>query len=327
MLADKLLCHDILPMSSGAQYRGKYGNMTIRARRARSLLVIGGVHLDGVAEYDPTHSALLEKPATFVEFSVGGTAFNVAANLASADIDVTLFTWLNDASPFGSVIMSAISAYRIQSEIVLDSEFQQGGYLAQLSGGVLVLATSCSGLDQAKIPRARLSAAISNAKAVAIDTNLSVQHIRHIRSACRRLNRPLLVNCSSETKSQRIRAPLEGVCYQLVTMNESEAVAFFGAEYETRLDVRAICAAASANNVVVTRSGLGFNVYSEGINGCFLAPRLSKIISELGAGDALFSACCAHFLAHDSFDWAKCYNDIRRFVVPVLQARGATVAP
>jgi sugar/nucleoside kinase (ribokinase family) len=301
--------------------------MTIRARRERPLLlVIGGVHLDAVADYDPTHSALLEKPATFVEFSVGGTAFNVAANLARAGIDVTLFTWLNDASPFGSVIMNAINSYRIRSEIVLDSELQQGGYLAQLSGGVLESAISYSGLDRAKVPRSRLLAAISSAKAVAIDTNLRVQHIRYIRNVCRRLNRPLLVNCASETKSQRIRAPLESVFYELVTMNEPEAVAFFGTEHEAKLDARAICAAASAHNVVITRSGLGFNIYSDSINRHFRAPRLSKVVSDLGAGDALFSGCCAHFMAHGSFEWEKCYSDIKKFVVPVLKARGATVA-
>ena len=83
----------------------------------QKILIIGSVHLDIVASYEKSNESNADKEGD-LKFSVGGAAYNIAANLAYKDHRVSLFTFVKDNSVSGDVIKSAISAANIETQFV-----------------------------------------------------------------------------------------------------------------------------------------------------------------------------------------------------------------
>ena len=295
------------------------------------ILVIGGAHLDVVAEYSPDYEYHIDKPGSFVEYSVGGAAFNIAANLsrfARRGTEISLMTCIKKDSLSGFLIRSAIERTDIKTvELISDEAYPESGFIAHWSSGCLKSAVSCSNLDQATFSKELLDRRISKANVVVIDTNLTSDQIQAIQTTCHLRNKPLIVGCVSESKVQRIRQSnlREMPWFVLVSMNEHEARSFFGQEYEKSLSPVMVRGAAHAENVIVTKASSGFSVYSGDGRVDFEAPQVAEAVSELGAGDALLSACCEYFLHNRKFDWNDCYEYIKRYVLPILKVRHATI--
>lgn len=298
----------------------------------QKILVIGGTHLDVVAEYDVAYEHHMDKPGRSVEYSIGGAAFNIASNIsrfALPGVEAKLVTCLKEDSLSGFLIREALERAKVSvAAFISDENYPESGYIAHWSGGHLSSAVSCSNLEHAEIRRDDILVWVKGMDVVAIDTNLTESQIKVIRTACHQLRKPLLVGCVAEGKVHRIKMPAQesgGPKYALVSMNEFEARSYFGEKFEDRLSAGQICQQAHAKNVLITKSSQGFVVYSSAGTAKFPAPTVNQVVSELGAGDALFSACCEYFVRHRAFHWDDCYEQIKRYVVPILRVRQATI--
>jgi sugar/nucleoside kinase (ribokinase family) len=188
-------------------------------RRGKRVLTIGSVHLDTIAlssspspHDDVTHVGK-------ITHSVGGSAYNVAANLAShhgkAIRQVAVYTILPQHSVLTEIIKYKIDAAGINSGFVrLYREFsgrhvRGGGYVGILDNERLIRhAVVDAAMHEANIfldrqEAARLEAAIDWADALVIDSDLAVSTVNHIADHARDNDKPLFVCIGSPLAGRR----------------------------------------------------------------------------------------------------------------------------
>lgn len=190
------------------------------------VLVIGSAHLDIVADFDRKTEMNLDKIGELL-FSVGGAAYNIAANLAINDCEVSVLSILKRNSLTGHVIANHLRKRRIGCQFLFEREdIPESGFIAHTCDHRLRSAVSCVAIEHSPIPDKLLDAATHWAEVVAIDTNLSVESIKKIALKCFSEKKPVYACCVSESKVSRLFRRFEGdqPLFQIVTMNNAECV-------------------------------------------------------------------------------------------------------
>ena len=296
----------------------------------QKILIIGSVHLDIVASYEKSNESNADKEGD-LKFSVGGAAYNIAANLAYKDHRVSLFTFVKDNSVSGDVIKSAISAANIETQFVQqDSDLSESGYVSHQSEGQLISAVSCMAIQEKAFDenvRKALTKAISSHSFVVVDTNLSTNQLETVVEICREKNTSIFACNVSDSKCHRLIVffPEEkSEIFRFVSLNEKELKKII--KHEFIENSRYICTKLRSKTVVVTHGKNGFTVYSQNSDENYrsIPYNASGIKSELGAGDALFSAVCAHYSIKNEFQWRDCDQLVNEYVSRVLKSEGAT---
>lgn len=188
-------------------------------RRDKRLLTLGSVHLDTIA--------LSNSPSTHddvthvgdITHSVGGSAYNIAANLAShhaKDLGQSaIYCILPRHSVLTEIIKYKIDAAGISSKYVrLHRDFngrhvRGGGYVGVLDDNRLVRhAVVDAAMYEADIFRDRdestaLKAAIAWADMLALDADLAVSTVNHIAEHARDHDKPLFISVGSPTAGAR----------------------------------------------------------------------------------------------------------------------------
>lgn len=173
------------------------------------ILSIGAVNLD---VYGETQSdGEIDTPGE-LNFSVGGSAYNVAANLANHGFQVNIFTFLQKNSQLTTLIKSKIKAigiglrYVFIIDKILDHRLGASGYLAIRKNGILRLAVSNMEIGKVNFTergtqyQKKLEKAIRRSSLVIIDTNLRPITYTEVIDLATQLQKPVIISGVSEHK-------------------------------------------------------------------------------------------------------------------------------
>lgn len=252
-------------------------------------LVIGAANLDILARKNGVDNVTDAQGVATV--SVGGTACNIAINLASMKASVALASALS-TSPFSDMIVRFIEQAGVTSLIERNQVLGESVFSAHLDiGGDLDVAVSCCAVEDHEFSRVYLQEHIQNAKGVVCDCNLSERQLLIIVEICKQLERPVYIAGVSESKAMRA---FEISHASALFMNQREAeycLSMIGVpddSQEAYLRARAV-------PTVITMGTEGADLYIEGVHQHIPPPSLrNDAHSCLGAGDAFAAATIFH---------------------------------
>jgi hypothetical protein len=182
-----------------------------------SILVVGSVHIDTVAERDETE--IIDVPGTVVQ-SIGGGAYNVAVNLGrhrrATDGPVYLLAFVPKRSALTAVIRAKLRTLGVSSSYITFKDKYEGetvslggfvGVRSEKSKDMIRAATQTTieGLSPfAKDkPANRYRKVIKRSSCVAADTNVNTTTIQRMLSISDDLGKPLFIGIVSEGKATR----------------------------------------------------------------------------------------------------------------------------
>jgi sugar/nucleoside kinase (ribokinase family) len=291
------------------------------------ILVVGSVHMDIVADFKPDTAQNIDKIGN-LRFSVGGAAYNIAANLAyHRQHHVALLSVIKE----GSLSDNLIANYLAQSDIdcrflVKARDIPESGFVAHICQSRLISAVSCVAIEQVPLPEKQFEAAMDWAEIIAVETNLSAETLDKVISAAGERKKPVLACCVSESKVDRLHRQAENGKFRLeaVVMNQTEAAAvgysMNSADWNRDFSKR-LCEHFSAKIVFITQGERGYDAFLRGgDHRHFDAMNIPNVVSTLGAGDAFFAAVIS---SAPKIDLLKSSETIRNYLLPVLTTTNA----
>jgi sugar/nucleoside kinase (ribokinase family) len=246
------------------------------------ILVIGSCHLDIFADFPKQNKKYLDKPG-LIHFSIGGTAFNLAANLAKLKACLSVLTVLKLNSVIADIIEYKFDILKIDIKHVIHLNADtEGGFVAFREDGDLISAVTGSLIENYVFDVNKVTCILDQQDIIAAKT---------------KNKKRFFVSAVSDSKVRRIRA-LENFCepkaIELLSMNISEAHSLgiddkrleIDRDYRVKtlekLRTEEICITRGREGLVYIQSDM--NVVS------FPAPSVSNIISTSGAGDSVLSS-------------------------------------
>jgi sugar/nucleoside kinase (ribokinase family) len=293
------------------------------------ILVIGSAHLDILADFQPDQIGLIDKIGLF-HYCAGGTAFNIAINLAHCGKPVVLYTHLRRGSLAADLISRRCRSNGIpETFIVEEDHFPDSAFIAHRCKQDLISAVSAMAISEAKLSEDRLREALRHCRLAATECNLIESQLALVSRLAYEEKKPLLMAGVSAPKAPRVQQvfqPANGErALLLFALNQHEAEHFMGGAFGTWTG-EALLAKAQARNAVVSRGPAGCVLYAAGRPALELpAPVVPTICSTSGAGDALFSAFCDSYFETGGFVPGDLKGRIDQYVGAVLGSEGSTL--
>lgn len=300
----------------------------------QNLLIIGAAHLDIVADYKENDS-LLDKRGS-LNISLGGSAYNIVANLCSNTYKISFLTVLNSSSISGEIIYNTLNKLNINTDYIINTPIPcESGFVAFTKDYVNQSTVSSTLIEKVDI-RNTLEQAIAKANVIVIDCNLSRLQIEQITNISSHTKIPIFV-CAVSVMKMREATEISNdfpYPYYLFSMNNLEATEFlkfkgFHNSWEkisNKEEIRALCSIFKSKNVVITNGSKGYKVFSyTGKAQNFTVSPLDTKYS-LGAGDALLSAIVHHYITNNgAINWENCQATINNYTNIVLHIPEATM--
>jgi sugar/nucleoside kinase (ribokinase family) len=252
-------------------------------RRGKRVLTIGSVHLDTIALSNSPSTADVTHVGT-ITHSVGGSAYNIAANLASHHgrcvSQTAIYSILPQHSVLTEIIKYKIDAAGVSSEYIrlykdfIGRHVRGGGYVGVLDNARLMRhAVVDAAMYDANIFRDQtestyLESAIAWADYIVLDADLAVSTVNRIADHARDHGKPLFVSIGSPTAGIRswthshaenlatcVGGRLLVLCQILETLEvpaaEIEAFRLFVEQgSDVHFDINTICRALMTRHVV-----------------------------------------------------------------------------
>lgn len=173
----------------------------------KSVLVIGANHLDILATYKDRESQLDNMGD--VRFAVGGTAFNMACNLAKEGIPTYLLTAINPNTLGGKYALKSIQEFGIRDEFCIkDENLEEGAFVGIYRGNSLERAVTKTTIEKDTLgPKIEglINEAIGRQTSLVLtDCNLHSAELNKVLKYCCEARKKLLIDGVSEEKSKRL---------------------------------------------------------------------------------------------------------------------------
>jgi len=166
------------------------------------ILVAGSAHLDILAQAKDRNDVIDRIGEVHIE--IGGTACNIAINLAHSGAKSRLLSALN-YSAYSKVIAEYLSEAGVEMHIEYHAALPTGGFSAHIdTAGEMVSAVSATPVEQILFGYETVRAAMDGVKAVMLDCNLSEETLNQLCDAANALGIPVYLLAVSEEKSLRI---------------------------------------------------------------------------------------------------------------------------
>lgn len=272
-------------------------------RSGKRVLAIGSVHLDTIGVSRSSTTPQDETLIGNIIHSVGGSAYNIAANLASrhgqatALRDVAVYTILPQHSVLTEIIRYKIDVAGINSRFVRlyrefnDQRVRGGGYVGILDDQRLIrqavvdAAMHDANISQDRSERAYLASAIAWADMLVLDADLAVTTVNHVAKHAQDHGKPLFMCIGSpqaglrgwiqshdENTATCLSGRLGVLCSMLeqLELAQSEIDGFRAfverGEETSAFDVNAICKRLRTRHIVTcnVRQAQGFAVLASG---------------------------------------------------------------
>lgn len=258
------------------------------------VLVIGAASMDmkGTA-LQPTQAG--SSTPGILRSTIGGTARNIAENLARLEVDTVLLSAVG-SDAVGEQILGHATASGINvNEVIVVPGGRSGAYMALLSqDGALQYALDDMDVLAAITPDFLDAqfALFREAQMVIIDANLTPASINHVVSICGQMDIPLCADPTSATLAPRLLPFLSE--FYMVSPNASEVQALT----ETTFDMTTVdgveaaarqLVADGAGISIITLSEFGV-VYATSDSSGHLPAIPTQIVDQTGAGDAQTAA-------------------------------------
>ena len=262
--------------------------------REGPVLVIGASGLDLVGRAEQPLRVGTSNPAR-VRMSHGGVARNVAQNLVSLGMDVTLLTAVGDDDRGRQLLEEASRAgVNIDPTMIVEGG-RTGAYLALLNDqGNLHLAYDDMRIIQSITPEYLLDRRplVQDAQAVFVDSNLSPPTLAAAVGLARRAGVPVAADPTTVGLATRLAPHLEDLW--LITPNESEAEALTPhpvphADRHPGMDAARHLVAKGVQIAMVTMAEFGVAYATAEASGHVPAVQ-TEVVDPTGAGDAQTAA-------------------------------------
>ncbi|HEY6436303.1 MAG TPA: PfkB family carbohydrate kinase, partial [Ignavibacteriaceae bacterium] len=171
------------------------------------IAVVGSAHLDILSTIVGDVEPIDKIGKLSIHF--GGTAYNIAINLSNLGENVRFISGMK-RSPFTSLILDNLKEHKIEPWVIQQENIPLGGFAAQLWNGELISAVSSMPVETIHFDHNFIVDALSGAKAIILECNLSPLQIQLFASVAKTKNIPVFISSVSEEKSLRlkmVRAP------------------------------------------------------------------------------------------------------------------------
>ncbi len=261
--------------------------------RGGDVFVAGSAHLDVLATITGDEVAI-DKIGR-VEIEIGGSACNIATNLAALGLKPKLYTAMQENSPYSGIITAHLRAHGVDVRVVHHADMRAAVFSAHIGrDGEMLSAVSSMPVETATFQEDAIREAMSGSRCAILECNLSGQALNQFARIAHELSVPVFVAAVSEEKSLRvmdIRYPIAAVF-----MNRREA-SYFGRRLVASTQLLTIaerigcCLVVSCDKdgVTVVESGADIHVPSATL----VQP---ENLHTLGAGDALLASTVAHHI-------------------------------
>ncbi|PID86928.1 MAG: hypothetical protein CSB13_01960, partial [Chloroflexi bacterium] len=260
----------------------------------KHILVIGATLMDvkgkPVAGLEPATS----NPAT-IRLTRGGTARNVAENLAKLGAEVILLTAVGE-DIIGDSLLANTADAGVNIDYALQTENgRTGSYMALLDqDGTLSVAQDDVRVMEFITPGYldRQRRLFRDAALVMMDGSLSPAAMATVARLAQKYQVPLCADPSSTRVAYKLRPYLSQL--HLVVPNEIEAAAllevdFCGHDPDTSLDLARLLVKAGVNNAIITLNNYGLSYATSEAVG-YIPASYSQIVDNTGTGDAVTAA-------------------------------------
>lgn len=306
-------------MSRGPSARCKFWSI-LRFFRDPCIVVAGAVHIDIVGEFDLHVADDIDRPGN-IRYSVGGTAFNIAANLADQNKPVRLATLVRPESFLTPLIIKKIRLRGIGTALVERIKgISEAGFAAHLNiaQNLVDAAVSCTPISEKNLSFRRIKRAMRCASLVVADCNLSTETFRQIATAAQDFGLPLVVDGVSESKIVRcVQATPDNVRFTALIAKIDECAALMDGQFkqrpenaiaaqrrqaaealfdqlETQNSASTICEKAKSHLVIaINADHRSYRIYTD--DGKFTRETINFVVNGnmTGIGDAVASAVAA----------------------------------
>lgn len=272
-------------------------------REPANVLVAGSAHLDVLGQSTGDEATIDRVGRVTIE--IGGTACNIATNMANLGLRPRLMTAMQPHSPYTSIIKTHLTSHGVEVRAVHQEDLPAAIFSAHIGNdGEMLSAVSCMPLDQAEFEDQQVADAMAGVRCAVVDCNLSRKSLEQFARIARRLSIPVYAAAVSEEKSLRLGGL--ATSFDGVFMNRREAI-YFGRRV----------VASTAPTMIAERLGCPL-VMSKGIEGATVVEQYQEthvslgaspaVGQTLGAGDALLAAAVKHHI----FDGIPLVDAVRR---------------
>ena len=165
------------------------------------VLVIGSAHLDIIAEAT-SGAGTIDRPGK-LRIHAGGTAYNLAINLASLGAKVTFISAFND-SAISAMLIEELESQGVVVEPFVDVSLPDSGFSAHIDQGEISSAVSSMAVERHRFGRSDVAEHIARNDWVALDANLSVESLASIVAEAREQAKPCSLQLVSEEKALKL---------------------------------------------------------------------------------------------------------------------------
>jgi pseudouridine kinase len=258
------------------------------------VLVIGATLLDTKGKPDAGLEPGTSNPGR-IQQTRGGTARNVAENLARLGTDVLLITAVGDDAS-GQQLMAQTAAAGVNLEYSLTiKEANSGAYMALLdeNGTLAVALDDCTVMEHiTPLHLHRHRRLFRDASMIVMDGSLTQPAMKTVVRLATQYDVPLCADPSSTRLAGKLRPYLPH--FHLLVPNEVEEAELLDEDYEgfdpdASLLLAQRLVKVGVENVVITLSDFGLNYATSDEIG-YVPPSYNKMIDTTGTGDAVTAA-------------------------------------